>query len=169
MEGNLKYDNYPFWIIALSNTVSLLIYGLGFIIMFRLGWAVSFLYLFYIIILDYRLLKNHCTNCYYWGKNCGFGKGRLSSCFFKKGDISKFCSNEMTWKDMVPDLLISLIPFLAGIVLVIIKFDYVLLIVMILLMLLSTTGNGFIRGNLTCRYCKQKGLGCPADKLFNKQ
>jgi hypothetical protein len=50
----------------------------------------------------------------------------------------------------------------------IIEFDWLILAAVILLMLLSTAGNGFIRGNLTCRYCGQKELGCPAYKLFNK-
>jgi len=163
-----KYDNYPLWIVILSNTVSISIYGLGFMIMTRLGWIISILYLIYILILEYKLIRNHCINCFYWGKTCGFGKGRISSWFFKKGDISKFCANEMSWKDMIPDLLVSLVPFITGIVLMIIKFDYIILIALILLMLLSTIGNGFIRGTLTCRYCKQKELGCPADKLFNK-
>ncbi|MEA2076471.1 MAG: hypothetical protein U9O95_00445 [Candidatus Marinimicrobia bacterium] len=74
----------------------------------------------------------------------------------------------MTWKDMIPDLMVSLVPLITGIVLMIIKFDYVILIAVILLIFLSTLGNGAIRGNLICKYCKQKELGCPADKLFNK-
>jgi len=69
---------------------------------------------------------------------------------------------------MIPDLLISLIPFITGIILIIIEFDYRILIVLVLLVFLTTTGNGFIRRKLTCRYCGQKELGCPADKLFNK-
>ncbi len=69
---------------------------------------------------------------------------------------------------MIPDLLISLIPFIIGIILMVIKFDYIVFTALVLLVLLTTSGNGFIRGRLTCRHCKQKELGCPADKLFNK-
>ena len=36
------------------------------------------------------------------------------------------------------------------------------------IVILTTIGNGFIRGTLTCKYCKQGELGCPADRLFNK-
>ncbi len=75
----------------------------------------------------------------------------------------------MTWKDMIPDLLISLIPLITGIVLLIIKFELILLLALILLIFLTTIGNGFIRGTLTCTFCKQKDIGCPADKLFNKE
>jgi hypothetical protein len=168
MEPAKTYDNYPIWIVILSNSFSLIIYTLGIIILYRTGWIVSFLYLIFILTLEYRLISTHCINCYYWGKTCGFGKGRLSSLVFKSGDVSKFCNNEISWKEMIPDLLISLIPVGTAIVLLIIEFDFFLLLVAVLLITLTTIGNGFIRGKLTCRFCKQRESGCPAQKLFNK-
>jgi hypothetical protein len=75
----------------------------------------------------------------------------------------------MSWKDMIPDLLVSLVPLIIGIVLMIIKFDFILLFASVILIVLTTSGNGFIRGNLTCKYCKQRELGCPAEKLFSKE
>jgi hypothetical protein len=168
MEIHEKYDNYPIWIVIVSNASTLLIYSLGIIIMHQLGWIASIIYLIFILILEYKLIRTHCINCFYWGKTCGFGKGRLSSLFFKKGDPSSFCKTEMSWKDMIPDLLISLVPIITGIVLLIIKFDYVILAAVVIIITLTTIGNGFIRGRLTCRFCKQRESGCPADKLFNK-
>ncbi|MFC2138380.1 hypothetical protein ACFLTE_09415 [Bacteroidota bacterium] len=169
MKREVKYDNYPTWIVIISNFVSLSIYGLGFMILIQLGWIISILYLIFILFFEFRLISMHCVNCYYRGKTCGFGKGRISSLLFKKGDASRFCEKEMTWKNMIPDLLISLIPFTIGIIVLIIKFDYRILFALIILIVLTTIGNGFVRGTLTCRYCKQKDLGCPADKLFNKE
>ncbi len=163
-----SYVNYPVGIVILSNFVSLSIYALGILIIFRLGLVFSLFFLMYILLFEYRLIKKHCTGCFYWGKTCGFGKGRVSSWFFNKGDISKFCSKDMTWKDMIPDLLLSLIPLVTGIILLIIKFDWILLSALLLLVLFTTMGNGYIRGTLTCKYCKQKELGCPADMLFNR-
>jgi hypothetical protein len=168
MDTIKRYENFPIGIVVVSNFVSLTIYGLGLLIIIRLGLAFSFLFLLYILFFEYRLLKKHCTNCYYWGKICGFGKGRISSWLFKKGDISKFCVRDMTWKDMIPDILLSLIPLVIGIVLLILKFDFILLSAMLLLLIFTTMGNGYIRGTLTCKYCKQKELGCPADTMFNK-
>ena len=168
METIKRFENYPIGIVILSNFVSLGIYGLGFLIVFRVGLVFSFLYLLFILSLEYRLLKYHCTNCFYWGKTCGFGKGRLSSWFFKRGDSSLFCMNNFTWKDMIPDLLVSLIPFVIGIIILILKFDIMLLSALLMLVLLTTMGNGFIRGTLTCRNCKQGELSCPAYLLFNK-
>lgn len=162
------YENYPVWVVVLSNLVSLAIYGLGFAIIFRLGLIFSIFYLIYILVLEHRLIGHHCVDCHYWGKACGFGKGRLSSWFFEKGDISRFCAKGMTIKDIIPDILVSLIPLVVGIVLLIADFNIALLFTLLLLIILTMFGNGYVRGKLTCKYCKQKELGCPADRLFNK-
>jgi hypothetical protein len=163
-----SYENYPIGIVILSNFVSIAIYVLGFLIISKTGWIFAFIYLLYILILELRLIKNHCTKCFYWGKTCGFGKGRLSAFLFKKGDSSKFCSKNMTWKDMIPDILVSLIPLLTGIIVLIFNFDFILLFALLLLLILTTSGNGFIRGKLTCEYYKQKETCCSAYELFNK-
>jgi hypothetical protein len=104
-------------------------------------------------------------------RNLGFNSPRstLNALrFFKPGDPSKFCAKQTTWKDMLPDLLISLAPLLIAIVLMIIEFDLLLLFAALIILASTTLGNGYIRGTLTCKYCKQRELGCPAEKLFNK-
>lgn len=169
MEITKTHDNFPVWIVILSNLVSILIYISGFVITLRLGWIAASLYLVYILAFEYRLISRHCVNCYYWGKTCGFGKGKLSSFFFEKGDPLKFCDKQMSWKNMIPDLLVTLVPLIIGTVLIIIKFDFIILFSAIILIVLTTMGNGFIRGKLTCRYCKQREIGCPAEKLFSKE
>jgi len=169
MEITKTHDNFPTWIVILSNSVSILTYLSGFIITYNLSWIAAILYFVFILALEFRLLSKHCVNCYYWDKTCGFGKGRLSSLFFKKGDTLKFCENSFSWKDMIPDLLVSLIPLLIAIALMIIKFNFILLFTSIVLIALTTMGNGFIRGNLTCKYCKQREIGCPAEQLFSKK
>ena len=168
METSKTYENYPFWIVTLSNLVSILIYASGLIITYRLGWIAAGFFLVFILAFELRLIRKHCVGCYYWGIICGFGKGVISSMFFERGDPSIFCNNKMSWKDLIPDLLITLIPLITGIALMIVRFDFILLFAVILLIVLTTMGNGFIRGKLTCRYCKQRELGCPAEKLFSK-
>ena len=168
MEIRKTYENYPVRIILLSNIVTLSIYISGFLILHRIALLAALLYLALILASEYRLIKNHCTNCIYWNRLCGFGKGKLSGLVFKKGEPSRFCNKEVTWKDMIPDLLISLIPLICGIVLMIINFDIIILVAVLLIVVLTTAGNSFIRGHLTCRYCMQRELGCPAEKLFSK-
>lgn len=161
-------ENYPLAIVIGSNLLSLLIYGIGVFILlqFSIIWVIG--YLVFILLLEFRLLSSHCVDCYYYGKTCAFGKGRLSSLFFWKGNPEKFSHMNVTWKDIVPDFLTFMIPILAGILLMILNFSWTVLILVIALFLLGFLGNAFVRGRLACRYCKQRELGCPAEQLFGK-
>ena len=169
MRSTATFENYPSSIIWQSNILALAVYGAGFYILYRLGWIFSLFYLLGIIAFEYRLLSRHCVDCYYWGKRCAFGKGRISSWFFKKGDTAVFCGKSFTWQDMIPDLMISLVPLLTGIILLILDFDFSVMSAMLLIILLSSAGNGYVRGSLTCNHCKQKEIGCPAAVLFEKK
>jgi hypothetical protein len=120
------------------------------------------------MFLEYRLLKNSCINCYYYGKVCFSGKGKLSSILFKKGSNKKFNNKKVKIIDILPDFLVSLVPIIAGIILLILHFEWLLLSLVIILFLLTFLGNGLIRGSLACKFCKQKDIGCPADEFFNK-
>ncbi len=162
------FEDYPYWIIIISNLLQLTIYTIGIIIIKPLGIIWVLFYLTYIAFFEIRLLRKSCVNCYYYGKRCAFGKGKLCSLFFKKGNPENFAGN-FTWKDLLPDMLVAIIPLIIGIVMLIINFNWLLLSLIILLFLLVSTGNGFVRGSLACKYCKQRELGCPAEKLFNKE
>lgn len=162
------YENYPWWIVLISNLVSLSTYIIGAYILYGLGLIFTVLYLLYCLLMEIRLLKSGCVNCYYYGKTCGFGKGRLSAMFFKQGDNFQFTQRELGWKDMIPDLMVTIFPLIGGIILLITDFSWIVLFLMVCLVILATAGNAFIRGSLTCSRCKQRELGCPAEKLFQE-
>jgi hypothetical protein len=164
----MEYENYPFTIILISNLFQFCVYFIGAFIISQIGYFWLIPYFAYILFLEFKLLKTSCVNCYYYGKRCAFGKGKISSIFFKKGN-ELFCQRKITWKNILPDFLVSIIPFTIGIILLILNFNWLNLGLIILLVLLSSFGNGFIRSSLACKYCKQKELGCPAEKLFQKK
>jgi len=130
-------------------------------------WLID--YLFYIFFLEIKVMQRSCVNCYYYGKYCAFGKGKISSLFFKKISSGNFAKEKISWKDMLPDFLVSIIPFIVGIILLVEHFNLLLLTSIILLVILTTFGNSFIRGFLACKHCKQQELGCHAEQLFNKR
>jgi len=163
------YENYPAGFVILANILQLSIYLIGGAIIYMAGPAWLIVYIPYILWLEIRLLRGSCVNCYYYGKYCAFGKGKLCGLFFKKGSPKKFLSCSITWKDMIPDFLVSLAPVVVGIVLMIISFKWTLLMLVVLLFLLTSAGNGLVRGSIACKHCKQRELGCPAEKLFNKK
>ena len=169
MKQPVCFENYPLWMVFVSNLVSVLTYLAGAIIIFQVGVVWAVLYLIFIGALEFKLIKGHCVDCYYYGKRCTFGKGKLSSWFFKKGNSKKFAKIKITWKNILPDFLVSIIPILVGIALLIINFNLLILTLIILLIILTSAGNGFVRGALACNHCKQRKLGCPAERLFSKK
>jgi hypothetical protein len=160
-------EQYPLTTVFVSNLLSVLLYGIGIYILFQFGipWVIG--YVIFILLLEFRLISRHCVDCYYYGKTCAFGKGRLSSLFFRKGNPEKFVGMTITWKDMVPDFLVFIIPVLAGLLLLVREFSWTILILIIALFLLGFMGNAYVRGQLACKYCKQKEIGCPAVALFD--
>ena len=164
----IGYDNFPYRFIFISNLFQYIIYLIGAYIIYLFGiiWLIP--YFLYIIILEIRLIKKSCVNCYYYGKLCAFGKGKVSSLFFKKGNPKKFVEHQIRWIDIIPDFLVFIIPMLLGIYLILTKFNFIMLALTVLLFLFGSVGNGIIRGSIACKYCKQKEIGCPAEKLFSK-
>jgi hypothetical protein len=90
----------------------------------------------------------------------------ISSLFFKKGNPEMFSCKPMALKDLIPDLLIFVIPAITAIVLLILEFHWSLLLLLLILVFLNSIGNAYIRGHLACKNCKQKELGCPAAEYF---
>jgi hypothetical protein len=169
MKEVTAYERFPMPIVFLSNSLSISIYAIGAYVLAQCGiwWAV--LFLLYCGWFEMRLLRCHCVNCYYYDKVCAFGKGKLSALLFKKGDPQKFAEKQIRWLDLAPDLLVLIFPLIGGIVLLITAFNRVILALLIVLLMLSFAGNAFVRGSYACKFCKQKELGCPAEKLFNKK
>jgi hypothetical protein len=168
MQDTSRYENYPVWIALVCNLVSVSIYAIGAYILLGLGAWVFVLYLLCCLVLEVRVLTKSCVNCYYYGKCCGMGKGRLCALLFKKGDLQAFSEREATWVDVLPDFLVSLAPLVGGIVLSFQSFSWLRVILLIVLVALTFGGNAAVRGNLLCKYCKQGQLGCPAARLFEK-
>lgn len=109
------YENYPFRMIALANALSLSICVIGLLILAQLGIVFAVLYLAYCIWLEVNLYRKSCVNCHYYGKLCGFGKGKICALLFPKGDPRKFIERKITWKDILPDFMTFFFPLLGGI------------------------------------------------------
>ena len=167
---NLKiYENYPIWIIILTNILMLAVYVAGAYIMFSLGLITGLLYTVFIILLEFYNLKEGCINCCYYGRLCAFGKGLIASKFFKKGNPEKFYERELGLKDFIPQILVVLIPLIVGIVLIFSRgFNIPILIAVIYPIISWFIINPILYGKLACIHCKQGSIGCPALKFFSK-
>ncbi|MCK4520764.1 hypothetical protein KAT95_02750 [Candidatus Parcubacteria bacterium] len=115
-------ENYPKSSVILTNTLLLLWFGLAAYGMSAFKFAgfpiISILYLsFALVMLGIVLRKHLCTHCYYYGKLCGSGWSKLSSCQFKQksGDYKlgmKLAG--MTWGllTLIPIIVIPIAIFL---------------------------------------------------------
>jgi hypothetical protein len=71
--------------------------------------------------------------------------------------------------DILPDFLVFIVPVIAGVLLLVQEFSWIILSLIIVLVFLGFFGNALVRGQLACRHCKQREAGCPAEQLFNKE
>ena len=164
-----SYENFPLWMPFIAILISIIGYILGAIILSGFGIVIVILYLIYCGGIELLVIFRSCRYCYYYGKICGLGKGKIAPFFIKKGNPKRFMEKKISWYDLLPDFLVSIIPITGGIILLTYDFSFLRLGLIILLTILFFGGTGFVRGAFACRYCKQKEVGCPAEKLFEKK
>jgi hypothetical protein len=164
-----SYENFPIRLPFIAILLSIIGYILGAFVLSGFGLFVVVLYLIYCVFIELLVIFRSCKDCYYYGKICGLGKGKIAPLFTKKGHSSKFIDKKISWYDLIPDFLVGIIPIVGGIILLIYDFSFILLGLIILLAIIFFGGAGYIRGSYACRYCKQKELGCPAQEIFNKK
>lgn len=171
MSGNEEtFERYPTGTVIISNANSISIWLIGaYILWAAFGPLPAVIFVIYCLALEVNLLRKSCVNCYYYGKVCFSGRGKVCAGLFGRGDSSRFASRSISWKDILPDLAVSIVPIICGIGLLIVDFSWIVLALTIALLALSTAGNALIRGRLACKHCRQRLLGCPAERLFRKE
>jgi len=107
-----RFECYPAWIVLVSQAVSLLMYGLGAFVLLGFGPIAAVAYLGYCAFVEVSVLRGSCRHCYYYGRLCAFGRGKLCSLLFKPGDRQRFLDREPSVRDILPDLLVPAIPVL---------------------------------------------------------
>jgi hypothetical protein len=164
----MVYEKFPWRIVLLSNLVAVSIYGIGACLMAGLGvWSLA-AYIVYCGWMEVRLLRHSCVNCCYYGQTCAFGKGRLCAALFKQGDPERFARSKISWSDLLPDFAVSLIPVAAAVIQLVTGFRWAIVALLAVLLVLSSWGNAVVRGSFACLHCRQRQIGCPAQKLFSK-
>jgi hypothetical protein len=166
MEETRSYDSFPIWIVILCGLATISVYAVGAYVLAGFGILVPALYLLYCLWIEVRILRGSCVNCYYYGKLCGLGRGKLCSSLFKRGNPQRFAEKQASWSDVLPDFLVFVFPIAGGIVLLVRDFTWLLVAALAILVVLYLGGNAVTRGSLACKYCKQREIGCPAEKLF---
>ena len=163
------YEEFPVWIPILAISVSVISYSIGAVILSGFGIIFSILYILYCIGIELMILFRSCKDCWYYGRICGLGKGKIAPLFVKKGDTKKFADRDISMVHMIPDFMVVIFPLIGGIIWLILDFSLYVLVLLIVLLVLFFSGTACIRSTFACKYCRQREIGCPADEMFSKK
>ncbi|MFX0085562.1 MAG: hypothetical protein ACFFAU_07805 [Candidatus Hodarchaeota archaeon] len=157
-----RLENYPIKIVCFSATLTLISYLLGFVVLYVLHPILGILFLLLAFSTILVSMKLRCTHCYYLGKYCNFGLGKLAAILFKKrGDQEEF----KNLKKVIPTAILSfgtmLLPVFVGIWLIFFDFTLVNIGLLSVYILFGILPNFLVRGSF-CDKCIQGQLGCPS-------
>ena len=80
----------------------------------------------------------------------------------------KFSKRKLSWKYMIPDMMVFILPLLAGIIQIIFQFSWIVLLMMVILLVLSMAGNALVRGSITCgKYVQRQLVVLQSNYLIN--
>jgi len=169
MKKTKAYENFPIWIVLIYIFISISLYFVGFYLLYLIWSWLILPYLIYILYIEFKIYKEGCIGCYYYGKMCGGGRGKLAKLLFKKGSPNIWRNKKVSFKDFIPSLFISIIPIAAGIFLLIKDFNWLILVFAAWPIIIWFFGNPLIYGELICPNCKQAQICCPVCEYFMKK
>lgn len=167
-----KFESYPAWMIFVYYFASFTVYLAGLYLLYLVWPIFAPLLLIYIIYLEISVLRDGCVRCYYYGKRCVCGKGKIAGLFMKKDTKKKFYQRELSMKDFVPSMLPMIISLIAGGYLIyqgLPEFNFLILGIAVWPLIVTFLGNPIVYGKIACPHCKQGKLGCPACEFFIKK
>ena len=125
---------------------------------------IAWIYLaFAIIMVGVILRKLVCTNCYYYGRWCSTGWGKLSALLFKQGNMENFDTSIGIKLAPLTYGLLTLIPLICIVISMVQGFTVPKIVVLVLLLLVAFY-SGFVRRKKVCANCKMK-LVCPGSAV----
>jgi len=163
------FDSFPPRMALIGLGLAAALYILGTYIISRFGVLAAVVYVCYCVFVEVYVLRSSCVHCHYYGKLCGLGRGRLCSLIFKPGDPRRFLERQISFRSLIPDLLVPAIPLIGGTILLLRSFSSSVLVVMLAILALASVGTGLVRTRIACRHCAQREIGCPAERYFSRQ
>ncbi len=169
MGNNIKLfdeglEEYPMSVVLIENLVLAIWILLGTIVILQESLIIGVFYvagaLLMILVVMRKII---CTHCYYYGKRCHVGWGKISSLLFKKGNIETFstCSGQKVAPLLF--MLLALIPMLFGIGSLVRDFR-IYKLVLVALLLSAILYSTIVTRKKSCGSCKVK-LICPGSAV----
>jgi len=160
-----SFENYPLSSVVLSNLFNMAVYALGAYLLLGFGYMAALVYFIYCLYMEFSVMKEGCIGCYYYGKTCFCGKGRLCPVIFKKGSPKVF-EKELNWMMFLPSFLVIIFPVVGGIILLVRAFDWMTLVLTAFILPFYFIGNAVVH-NYSCTHCKQREINCRVLDMFD--
>lgn len=150
-------EKYPLLGAIRQNLFFVIYFAIAFMGIYPLQIAnipiVSITYIIFIgVMLIFVLRKHLCTHCFYYGKLCGTGWGKLASCLFKKNSGNYELGGKLagiTW------MLAMFFP-LIGIIIALILNWFSITITLLLVIFIILSGINFFIHKKSCEKCKMR-------------
>ena len=84
------YENYPLWSVLIDNLVSYSTALVGIYLLLQIHSVLAAIFFLFVVYNEYSIYKEGCAGCYYYGKVCHSGKGKIAPFLVKKGDPKMF-------------------------------------------------------------------------------
>ncbi len=162
LDGNIFPERYPARILCLSIGHMLFSYALGALIFLQLHPWLGAAYLAFCLAGLVLGLKYRCRFCWYYGRTCHAGLGRVAKFLFEQGTPEEFPLTRNVIPVLVPSFAILLLPLIASLVDTLLRFSQLRLTLLLAYILLVIAPGFPLRKFLFCTRCKQAELGCPA-------
>jgi len=154
------YDEYPIIHVIGENLLILIWVLLGTLGIWLSNPLLGIVYFTSSIFLIFIILRKIvCTKCYYYGRRCHTGWGKIAAFLFKKGDINDF--NNKTGQIIPPItyMLLSITPIILLLVFLTFNSNSFIFLILILFILLSIFAL-VINRKISCPNCKMRQI-CP--------
>lgn len=156
------YERYPWRITALCAGLTFSSYAVGTLVFYFFYGPAAWGYLALCAVTVLISLRLRCTFCYYYGRRCAFGLGKLSSLIFKKGDPSGFSRRANLVPAAILNFIVLLLPLGAAIAATAIDFSWLVPVLFFAYIMVAVVPGLVLRSSVFCRSCRQRELGCPA-------
>ena len=162
LKGGIYPDGYPARILCLSLGHMGLSYALGALIMIRWQPWLGAAYFVLCVEALFMGLRYRCRFCWYFGRTCYSGLGRVAKFLFEPGAPEEFPLSRNVIPVLVPSFATLLLPLIVVLADTLLRFSLLKLALLLAYILLAVAAGFLLRKSLFCGYCKQAELGCPA-------
>lgn len=153
-------DRYPISTVIFENILIVTWFVTGHLLLKPFSEQGSWLYLGFGFIMAYIVMRIIiCKHCYYYGKRCHTGWGKISALLTSKGETKRFGCGAAGKSIPMFYALMTIIPLIFGIIKLVKSFDFSVLIVFGIFLTSVILSSVPVRKS-ACKKCKMKEI-CP--------